>query len=42
MLTQTSNHTSLPLNRPVRLTLSQAVHGASERKPLAQTIHLMG
>jgi CRP/FNR family transcriptional regulator, nitrogen fixation regulation protein len=42
MLTQISNHTSLPLNRPARLMPSQAFHSTSERKPVAQTIHIMG
>ena len=40
MLTQTAIRTSLPPTRSVVAT--RAVDGASERKPLAQTIHLMG
>lgn len=40
MLTQTANHTSLPLNRFARPM--GAAHAVGKRKPLAQTIHLVG
>jgi CRP/FNR family nitrogen fixation transcriptional regulator len=42
MLTQTANHTSLPSNRLRGTVVARAVDGASERKPLAQTIRIMG
>ena len=42
MLTQTAIRTSLPPTRSAPVVATRAVDGASERKPLAQTIHLMG
>ena len=42
MLTQTAIRTSLPPTRSAPVVATRAVDGAGERKPLAQTIDLMG